>query len=56
MGITQEKYIDDNSGELQRASKQAERIKSLERRPEHDRLDGQWAKWLIGLTVDRLDS
>ena len=25
--------------------KQAERLKSRERRPEVDRLDGQWAQW-----------
>ena len=35
--------------------KQAERLKSRERRPEVGRLDGQWATWLIGLMVNRLD-
>ena len=35
--------------------KQAEKLKSRERRPEVDRLDVQWAQWLIGLMVDRLD-
>ena len=35
-------------------SKQAERPKSRERRSKVDRLDGQWAWWLIGLMV-RLD-
>ena len=35
--------------------KQAKRLKTCERRPEVDRLDGQWACWLIGLMVDRLD-
>ena len=35
--------------------KQAERLKSCKRRPEVYRLDGQLARWLIGLMVDRLD-
>ena len=35
--------------------KQAERLKSRERRAKVDRLDGQWARWLIGLMVNRLD-
>ena len=34
---------------------QAERLKSCERRPEVYRLNGQWARWLIGSMVDRLD-
>ena len=36
-------------------TKQAERLKSRERRPAVDRLDGQWAPWSIGLMVIRLD-
>ena len=35
--------------------RQAERLKSRERRPGVNRLDGQWAQWLIGLMVDWLD-
>ena len=35
--------------------KQAERLKSRKRRRDVDRLDGQWAQWLIGLMVHRLD-
>ena len=35
--------------------KQAERLKSRERRPEVDRLTGLLAQWLIGSMVDRLD-
>ena len=34
--------------------KQAERLKSRERRAKVNRLDGQWAQWSIGLMVDRL--
>ena len=34
---------------------QAERLKSRERRPEINRLDGQWAQWSIGLMVDRVE-
>ena len=34
---------------------QAERLKSRKRRPEVDRLDGGYARWLIGLMVDRLN-
>ena len=34
---------------------QAKRLKSRKRRPEVDRLDGQWAQWLLGLMVNRLD-
>ena len=34
---------------------QAERLKSRERRPEVDWLDGQWAQWSTGLMVNRLD-
>ena len=33
---------------------QAKRLKSHERRPEFDRLDGQWALWSIALMVNRL--
>ena len=33
----------------------AKRLKSRKRIPEVDRLDGQWAQWLIGSMVDRLD-
>ena len=36
-------------------NKQAERLKNCKRRPEVNRLDGQWAQWLIGLMVDRLN-
>ena len=32
--------------------KQAKRLKSCERRPEVDRLDGQWTQWSIGLMVE----
>ena len=32
---------------------QAERLKSREKRTKVDRLDGQWAQWLIGL-LDRI--
>ena len=40
--------------------KQAEKLTSLKRRLEVDRLNGQWARWSIdlivkGLMVDRLD-
>ena len=35
--------------------KQAERLKSRERRAKVDRLDGQWAQWFLGLMVNRLD-
>ena len=35
-------------------AKQAERLKSCERRPELNRLDGQWAQWSIGSMVYRL--
>ena len=34
---------------------QVERLKSHERRAKVDRLDGQWARWSIGLMVNRLD-
>ena len=34
---------------------QAERFKCREGRPKVNRLDGQWALWLIGLMVNRLD-
>ena len=43
------------------STKQAERLKSRERRTKVDRLDGQWARWSIGsldrigLMVDRLN-
>ena len=37
------------------SKKQAKRLKSLERRPEVDRLDGQLARWSIGPMVNRLD-
>ena len=30
-------------------------LKSRKRRPEVDRLDGQWARWSIGLMVYRLN-
>ena len=40
---------------LGKPSKQAERLKSRERRPEVDRLTGLLAQWLIGSMVDRLD-
>ena len=33
--------------------KQAKRLKSRERRAKVDRLDGQWARWLIG-SLDRI--
>ena len=41
--------------------KNKQRLKSSERRPEVNRLNGQWAQWLIGFMVkgwmvDRLDS
>jgi len=35
--------------------KQAKRLKSHERRPEVDRLDGKWALWSMGMMVHRLD-
>ena len=35
--------------------KQAERLKSCERRPEVNRLDGQWAQWSIGLMFNGLN-
>ena len=35
--------------------KQAKRLKSRERRPEVNRLNGQWARWSIGLMFHRLD-
>ena len=35
--------------------KQAERLKSHERRPAVDKLKGLWAQWSIGLMVARLD-
>ena len=35
--------------------KQAERLKSREKRPETDKLDGQWPQWSIGLMGNRLD-
>ena len=34
---------------------QAKRPKSRERRPEVDRLDGQWIRWSIGSMVNRHD-
>ena len=34
--------------------KQAERLKSREKRPETDKLDGQWARWSKGLMIDGL--
>ena len=34
---------------------QAEKLKSRERRPEVERLDGQYARWSLDLMVDRLD-
>ena len=39
-------------------TEQHERLKSRERRPEHDRPNGQWSQWsicLIGSMVDRLE-
>ena len=39
---------------LVRVEQQAKRLKSCERRSEI-RLDGQWARWSIGLMVDWLD-
>ena len=39
----------------EKLTKQAERLKSRERRPEVDRLNGQWARWLMGSMVDRLN-
>ena len=42
-----------NKRELSKKIKQAERLKSCERRTKVDRLDGQWARWLIG-SLDRL--
>ena len=43
-------------GRLQaKYNKQAERLKSRERRPEVNRLNAQGAQWLIGSMVDRLD-
>ena len=40
---------------MDRKEKHAERLKSRERRPEVNRLDGQWAQWSIGSMVDRLN-
>ena len=37
------------------AFKEPERLKSRKRRPEVNRLDGQWARWLLGLMFDRLN-
>ena len=34
-------------------AKQAERLKSRERRTKVDRLNGQWVQWLIG-SLDRI--
>ena len=42
----------------EKLTKQAERLKSRQRRPEVDMvngLNGQWAPWLIGSMVDKLD-
>ena len=35
--------------------KQGKRLKSRERRPEVDRLDGQWAQWSMGSMANRFD-